>query len=111
MYRSIPTCSVFPSTTLTLDLLGVSRVSPAMRAGGLQLYPQLTLGAEWKHLNPGSSVVPIVAGVSSKTSGVDLYVSTTKLFLGPGVLVNATLRATRANQNGWLLSVPYAITS
>ena len=81
------------------------------RAGGLQLNPQLTLGAEWKHLNPGSSVVPIVAGVSSKTSGVDLYVSTTKLFLGPGVLVNATLRATRANQNGWLLSVPYAITS
>jgi len=55
--------------------------------------------------------VPIVAGVSSKTSGVDLYVSATKLFLGPGVLVNATLRATRANQNGWLLSVPYAITS
>jgi hypothetical protein len=33
---------------------------------------------------------------------VDAYVSATKLFLAQGVLVNGTLRATRANQNGLL---------
>ena len=64
--------------------------------------PQLALGAEWKHLDPGASVAPILAGVGAKTSGIDLYLSATKLFLGPGVLVNATVRATRANQNGLL---------
>ena len=37
-----------------------------------------------------------------RRSGVDLYASATKHFLAPGILVNATLRATKANQNGLL---------
>jgi len=37
-----------------------------------------------------------------KDSGTDFYVSATKLFLGNGLLVNATLRSTNANQNGLL---------
>ena len=35
-------------------------------------------------------------------SGVDAYVSATKLFLAQSVLVNATIRATQANQFGLL---------
>jgi hypothetical protein len=44
----------------------------------------------------------VLDSVSAKRNGVDLYVSATKLFLAQSVLVNATLRATRANQNGLL---------
>ena len=40
--------------------------------------------------------------VGAKRSGTDFYVSATKLFLGQGLLVNGTLRATKANQNGLL---------
>ena len=40
--------------------------------------------------------------VAAKRDGVDVYVSATKLFLAPGILVNGTLRATKANQNGLL---------
>jgi hypothetical protein len=40
--------------------------------------------------------------LGAKTRGTDLYVSATKLFLAPGLLVNGTLRATKANQNGLL---------
>ncbi|MEO6743462.1 MAG: DUF3034 family protein [Caldimonas sp.] len=95
--------SVVPGTTLKLDVLGVKwRIAGDAVLEADSWLPQLALGAEWKHLDPGSSVAPILASVGAKTSGIDLYVSATKLFLGPGVLVNATLRATRANQNGLL---------
>src|SRR5688572_539325 len=38
----------------------------------------------------------------ARRRGTELYVSATKLFLATGVLVNGTLRATTANQNGLL---------
>jgi hypothetical protein len=44
----------------------------------------------------------VLDSVSAKRSGVDLYLSATKLFLAQGVLVNGTLRLTKANQNGLL---------
>ena len=37
-----------------------------------------------------------------KRSGTDIYLSATKLFLAQGILVNGTLRATKANQTGLL---------
>ena len=40
--------------------------------------------------------------LGAKRSGTDVYVSATKLFLAQGLLVNATLRGTKANQNGLL---------
>jgi len=64
--------------------------------------PQLALGAEFKHVNPGAAVGSVLDAVQAKRSGVDLYASATKLLLAQGLLLNGTLRATRANQNGLL---------
>ena len=44
----------------------------------------------------------VVIKALEQRSGVDLYASATKLFLAQGLLVSATLRATKANQNGLL---------
>jgi hypothetical protein len=53
-------------------------------------------------VKPGDAVGGVLESVAAKRSGVDLYLSATKLFLAQGVLVNGTLRATKANQNGLL---------
>ncbi len=54
-----------------------------------------------KRLDAGD-LAPILRGLNASTSGTDFYVAATKLFLKQGVLVNGTLRATKANQNGLL---------
>jgi hypothetical protein len=61
--------------------------------------PQVSIGALHKRNNQ-EAVVKLVGAKSA--SGTDFYVSATKLFLEPALLVNATLRATKANQNGLL---------
>jgi hypothetical protein len=66
------------------------------------LMPQIAVGLQFKRLFPGSAVGGVLDSVAAKRSGVDLYTSATKLFLAQGILVNATLRATKANQNGLL---------
>ncbi|MGM9486556.1 DUF3034 family protein [Ideonella sp. YS5] len=63
--------------------------------------PQLAVGLEQKHVDAGG-LAPTLKALGADTSGTDLYLSATKLFLAPGVLVNGTLRLTRANQNGLL---------
>jgi hypothetical protein len=65
------------------------------------LMPQIAAGIEIKNLSAGG-LEPTLTTLGAKTSGVDLYVNATKLFLAQGILVNATLRATKANQNGLL---------
>jgi Protein of unknown function (DUF3034) len=65
------------------------------------LMPQIAAGIEFKSLD-SSGLDSTLQTLGAKRSGVDLYVSATKLFLGQGVLVNGTLRATKANQNGLL---------
>ena len=64
--------------------------------------PQLALGLEFKRSASGALEPTLTGALGAKRSGTDAYLSATKLFLAPGVLVNATLRATRANQNGLL---------
>jgi hypothetical protein len=63
--------------------------------------PQIAVGLEHKRTH-ASGLAPTLAALGAKTSGTDLYLSATKLFLAQGVLVNGTLRATKANQNGLL---------
>ena len=63
--------------------------------------PQVALGVEAKRTDAGA-LKPTLQALGAHTDGVDIYVSATKLFLAQGVLVNATLRATKANQNGLL---------
>lgn len=66
--------------------------------------PQVAVGVQYKH-NRDYDFVPKLLGAKSD-SGVDVYVAATKLYLaglaGRNVLLNATLRATRANQMGLL---------
>ena len=94
---------VVPGTTLRLDIAGIK----VKLAGDAVLdadtwMPQIAAGAEFKHVNPGDAVGGVLDSVAAKRSGIDLYVSATKLFLAQGILVNGTLRATKANQNGLL---------
>lgn len=65
------------------------------------LMPQIAIGVQHKRLQSSGLDSTLVA-LGAKRSGTDLYVSATKLFLAQGVLVNGTLRATNANQNGLL---------
>lgn len=66
--------------------------------------PQVAAGIQVKH-NEDFDKVPKALGAESAT-GVDVYLSATKLYLaaigGRNVLLNATLQATKANQFGLL---------
>ena len=94
---------VVPDTTLKLDIVGVKlKLAGDAVLDSDSLMPQIAVGLQFKHLNPGSAVGGVLDSVAAKRSGVDLYASATKLFLAQGILVNATLRATKANQNGLL---------
>jgi len=63
--------------------------------------PQVAVGLEYKKARSGH-LAGGLAAFGAKDSGTDVYVSATKLFLAQGILVNGTLRATKANQNGLL---------
>ena len=94
---------VVPDTTLKLDIVGIKvRIVGDAVLDADSWMPQIAVGAEFKRLNPGPAVGGVLDSVSAKRDGVDLYISATKLFLAQGILVNGTLRATKANQNGLL---------
>ncbi|WP_345817097.1 DUF3034 family protein (plasmid) [Paraburkholderia sp. PREW-6R] len=61
--------------------------------------PQVAAGVQFKH-NEQGDVVRAVGATSN--SGTDLYLSATKLLLAQSLLLNATLRFTKANQFGLL---------
>jgi len=63
--------------------------------------PQVAAGVEWKQTDAGG-LKPTLQALGARSNGADFYVSATKLFLAQGILVNGTLRATKANQNGLL---------
>lgn len=61
--------------------------------------PQIALGVEYKTNDRGALLSAIGA---RDDHGVDAYASATKLYLAQSLLVNVTLRATKANQFGLL---------
>lgn len=63
------------------------------------LLPQVSVGLQYKHNDKGA-IIHAVGG--RHDSGVDYYVAATKLFLNESLLLDATLRATKANQMGLL---------
>ena len=65
------------------------------------LMPQIAVGIQAKQLE-SSGLDATLSALGAKRSGADVYVSATKLFLAQGIVVNGTLRATKANQNGLL---------
>ena len=94
---------VVPDTTLKLDIVGIKlKVAGDAVLDADTWMPQIAVGAEFKRVDPGAAVGGVLDSVAAKRNGVDLYVSATKLFLAQSILVNGTLRATKANQNGLL---------
>jgi hypothetical protein len=87
---------------IKMDVLGLKvRVAGDAVLDSDTLMPQIAVGLEHKRTHPGS-IASVLDFLGTRTSGTDLYVSATKLFLAQGVLLNATLRNTNANQNGLL---------
>ena len=90
---------------ITQDILGVK-----VRVLGDAVYeqdrclPQIAIGAQYKRNNGlrGPVNAPVTALGAKKEDGVDFYVSATKLYLAQSLLLNGTLRATKANQMGIL---------
>ena len=65
------------------------------------LMPQIAVGVQYKSLG-STGLDATLNALGAKRTGTDFYVSATKLFLGQSLLLNGTLRATKANQNGLL---------
>ena len=61
--------------------------------------PQVSVGLQYKHNENGTIVHAVGA---QHTNGVDYYVAATKVLLDNNLVLNATLRATKANQTGLL---------
>lgn len=88
---------------LKQDILGIKlRVAGDAILDSDRLMPQIAIGLEHKKAHAGNLGPTLFGPLGAKASGTDLYASATKLFLADGVLVNLTLRATKANQNGLL---------
>lgn len=66
-----------------------------------QWLPQIAVGVIYKDLDAGG-LVPTLAALGADDHGTDIYVSATKLYLAQSVLLNGTMRLTKANQNGLL---------
>ena len=94
-----------PGASIEQDIVGLK-----LRLAGDAVYdqdrwmPQIAVGAQYKH-NRDFDAVPAALG-ARRDSDTDLYASATKLFidgpLGRSLLLNLTLRGTRANQMGLL---------
>jgi hypothetical protein len=96
---------VVPGLTLGQDIVGlkVRLLGDAVFAPDEYL-PQIALGAEWKRtLDFGQ--IPHAVG-AARGEDVDLYIAVTKLYFaalaGHNVIIDATVRRTRANQFGLL---------
>ena len=61
--------------------------------------PQIAAGVQYKHNDRGWLIKAIGGG---SADGIDYYLAATKLFLAQSVLVDVTLRETKANQFGIL---------
>jgi len=97
--------SVVPDLTLGQDIVGLK-----LRLAGDAVFapdaylPQIALGAEWKHALDFAEI-PRAVG-AARGQDVDLYLAATKLYFaalaGRNVIVDVTLRRSRANQFGLL---------
>ncbi|KQV91890.1 DUF3034 family protein [Pelomonas sp. Root1237] len=88
---------------LKQDILGVKvRLIGDAVLDSDTLMPQIAIGLEHKKTHAGNLGPTLFGPLGARDSGTDFYASATKLFLADGVLVNLTLRATKANQNGLL---------
>ena len=86
--------------TLQQDIVGIKvRVAGDAVLDSDRAMPQIAIGAQYKRNDQGA-VLDFIGAESD--SGTDVYVSATKLLLAHGLLLNGTLRFTKANQIGIL---------
>lgn len=86
--------------TIQQNILGIKvKVAGDAVLDQESLLPQIAVGAQYKHNNRGKLISALWAGTND---GIDLYVSATKLILAQSLLLNSTLRFTKANQIGLL---------
>lgn len=91
-----------PGLHLKQDIVGAKlRVAGDAVLDSDSLMPQIAVGVQFKKLQ-SSGLDGTLSALGAKRHGADVYVSATKLFLAQGILVNGTLRATKANQGGLL---------
>lgn len=91
-----------PGLHLRQNILGAKmKVAGEAVLDSFNWMPQVAVGVEFKSLESTGLDATLDALGASKT-GTDLYISASKLLLAQGILVNGTLRATKANQNGLL---------
>lgn len=91
-----------PGLHLRQNIIGAKlRVAGDAVLNSDTLMPQIAVGIQAKQLE-SSGLDATLDALGAKRSGTDVYVSATKLFLAQGIVVNGTLRATKANQNGLL---------
>lgn len=93
---------VQPGPHLKMDVLGAKlRLAGDAILDSDTWMPQVTVGLQYKHTQAGS-LQPVFNFLGVRNSGTDVYASATKLWLAQGLLFNATLRYTQANQGGLL---------
>jgi hypothetical protein len=91
-----------PGLHLKQDIVGIKlKLAGDAVLDSDSLMPQIAAGLQFKSLG-STGLDATLTTLGAKRNGVDAYLSATKLFLVQGVLVNGTLRATKANQNGLL---------
>ena len=100
--RNTGTLLKIPGLHLKQTILGAKvRVAGDAILDSDTAMPQVAVGLEYKTL-ASTGLDGTLNALGASRSGTDLYVSATKLFLGQSLLLNGTLRATKANQNGLL---------
>ncbi len=93
----------FPGLHLRQDIIGLKiKVAGDAVLDSDRWTPQIAVGVLYKKAKPGVFGSTLTGPLGAKDSGTDVYLSATKLFLAQGILVNGTLRASKANQNGLL---------
>ena len=91
-----------PGLQLTQNIVGAKwRVSGDAVLNSDNWQPQVAIGVQFKSLQ-SSGLDGTLSALGAKKNGTDVYLSATKLLLAQGIVVNGTLRATNANQNGLL---------
>ena len=91
-----------PGLRLRQDILGLKwQLAGDAVLDSDRAMPALALGVQARQLDAGG-LAPTLQALGARRHGVDVYLSATKLLLAQGILVNGTLRATQANQNGLL---------
>ncbi|MDR7376189.1 hypothetical protein J2X19_000847 [Rhodoferax ferrireducens] len=93
---------VTPGQHIKMDIFGAKlRVAGDAVLDSDNWMPQIAVGLEHKRVHAGS-MGPVLSALGAKDRGTDVYANATKLFLAQSLLVNGTLRYTKANQTGLL---------